>query len=170
MVSQLRLRELLNYDPITGKFTWIGRKHLNGKEAGCIDTHGYRMLTLDNVKYRGARVAWLYMTGEWPENHVDHVNGDTTDDSWANLRSASRSENMRNTKLRVDNTSGSRGVSFNQRSQKWHARVNVHGKLYHCGYFNSKEDAIIARDKRAAELHGAFARFDTITLNETRVV
>lgn len=174
MLTQLRLRELVNYDPETGKFYWRKRPYQTGdrpswegKEAGTTSVQGYRLITLENEKFRAARVAWLYMTGEWPTHDIDHVNGDVADDRWCNLRSATKSENMQNMKRRKDNTSGVRGVSWNVRRQQWHARVTANGTNYHCGYFDTLEKAKATRDNRAAVLHGAFARFDQLYPMET---
>lgn len=165
MLTQLRLRELLDYDPITGIFrSRHARSKLKiGDCAGTIQFQGYRLISVDGEKLRAARLAWLYMTGEWPTEHIDHINGDPADDRWANLRQASRSENMANQKLlRLDNTSGARGVSWDKRLGKWHARVNYQRKLHHVGYFDSFEEAVAARDAKAAAIHQAFAKLNSL--------
>lgn len=180
MLTQQRLREVLDYNPQTGIFKWRrqastgtsadgARNRWAGKIAGASHVEGYRLISVDNEKFRGARLAWLYMTGEWPQHHVDHIDGNPSNDAWANLREATRSENMCNTKTRADNLSGARGVSWNARKGLWHARVNVRGKLHHCGYFKTIEEAKKARDTKAEELHGAFARFDELSLNQASV-
>jgi hypothetical protein len=77
MLTQLRLRELLDYDPATGIFrSRRSQSKLKiGDVAGVINTHGYNIIGVDGERLRGARLAWLYMTGEWPKEHVDHING-----------------------------------------------------------------------------------------------
>ena len=112
MLTQLKLRELFNYDPVTGIFV---NRRLAHRATGSITLEGYRTIHVDGERFRAARLAVLYMTGEWPKEHVDHINGFRLDDRWENLREATRSENMRNTKLRSNNTSGTRGVSWNMR-------------------------------------------------------
>lgn len=168
MLTQQRLRESLSYDPNTGIFRWRYShiRRVAGREVGNISVHGYKLITIDNEKFRASRLAWLYMTGEWPKADIDHINGDPADDKWSNLRAATESENMRNTKLRADNTSGSRGVSWNKRRNKWHVRVNVNNMLYHVGYFDDFGQAKAARDAKASILHGAFARFDQLPATE----
>lgn len=165
MLTQTRLRELLEYDPATGAFRWrkggTGRYYA-GRIAGATSVQGYRVINFDGEKLRAARLAWLYMTGKWPDEHVDHINGDRGDDRWANLREATRAENLHNVGLRVHNTSGVRGVYWNKRQQQWHARVNFNGTLFHCGYFDSIEEAKAARDAKAFSLAGEFARFDNL--------
>lgn len=97
------------------------------------------------------------MTGEWPSNDIDHINRDTTDDRWCNLRSTTKSQNLANSKLRDDNISGARGVSWATRQKKWHARV----KHVHLGYFNDFNEAIKARDAYAKQVYGDFAALNT---------
>jgi hypothetical protein len=64
--------------------------------------------------------------------------------------------------LRLNNTSGARGVSWNKRLGKWHARVNYQRRLFHCGYFDTFEEARTARDAKALQLHGAFAQLNNL--------
>jgi len=165
MLTQTRLREMLEYDPDTGVFRWRkggpGR-YYPGRIAGATNAGGYRVIAFDGERLRAARLAWLYMTGKWPEEHVDHINGNPADDRWANLREATRAENLHNVGLRPNNTSGVRGVSWNKRQQQWHARVNFNGTLFHCGYFDTLDEAKAARDAKAFSLAGEFARFDSI--------
>jgi hypothetical protein len=173
MITALRLRELLDYDPSTGIFVWRRqgvvhgsargpRNRWSGKRAGALTVHGYYIISVDNERLRACRLAWLYMTGEWPKEHIDHRNGDPADDRWANLRECTPSENAANAKLlRLNNTSKARGVYWNKRLSKWHARVNYQRCMYHCGYFDSFEEAVAARDAKAALLHGAFAQLNT---------
>ena len=91
-----RLRSLLHYDPDTGRWTWVvdrGGTARTGKEAGYIhsfsDTQNQRrVLKIDGVFYRASRLAWFYMTGQWPKNLIDHKNGDTLDDRWENSQTS----------------------------------------------------------------------------------
>lgn len=175
MLTQQRLRELLDYDPITGCFWWREQEATNSsangprnrwaeQEAGATTVQGYRIVSVDNERFRACRLAWLYMTGEWPTNDIDHRNGNQADDRWENLRSATKAQNMQNAKMRADNKSGARGVSWNKRKQKWHVRVNADGMMYHCGYFDDFDKAVAVRDAKAIQLHGAFVRLNQLTL------
>jgi hypothetical protein len=166
MLTQTRLRELLNYDPVTGEFQHRFSKGGFGRPerlAGVLTVQGYRIIGVDGERLRAARLAWLYMTGEWPKHFVDHINNDPADDRWCNLREASQSENMANGSDRVDNTSGYRGVTWDKERNKWVAQVQFKGKNHFCGRYSTKEEAAVARDAKAQILHGAFARLNSLT-------
>lgn len=161
MVTQKRLKQLLSYDPKTGLFTrLVGRRGPNaraGDVAGCDNGQGYIRIYVDGKPYKGHRLAWLYMTGEWvPE--VDHENTDRSDNRWDNLREATRAQNRTNCGPYKNCTSGLKGVSFYKRTGKWKAQIQSGGKKVGLGYFVTKEAAHAAYVSAAHELHGEFAR------------
>jgi hypothetical protein len=92
------------------------------------------------------------------ESMIDHINGDAMDDRLVNLRLANPSENKINQKIRCDNKSGFKGVSWYSRDSKWKAAIGLRGKRYHLGYFNTAEDAHAVYVAAAENLHGEFAR------------
>ena len=98
-----RLRELLSYDPATGKFLWrVGRQCMRaGAVAGATEVQGYRVIKIDGKIYKAHRLAWLYVTGEWPPEEIDHKNTDPQDNVWSNLRLATHSQNQANAKSLV---------------------------------------------------------------------
>ena len=161
-----QLRAALDYDPGTGIFTrkhrlecpphWNGR--WVGKPAGVVDK-GYRVVTINYVRYQASRLAWLFVYGEWPENLIDHVNSDTDDNRITNLRDATFSQNGGNMRTPHRNTSGFKGVSWSERRKKWAAQIGARGRYYNLGSFNTAEEAYDAYCKAAARLHGEFARF-----------
>src|SRR5882757_5577117 len=115
MLTQQRLKFLLKYDPITGDWTWLWPASSRvevGQAAGTISVHGYRIITIYGTKYRTARLAYLYMKGEWPPDEMDHENRCKLDDRWENLRPLDRSSNALNRDLQSNNTSGVRGVHW----------------------------------------------------------
>lgn len=150
MITRERLLKLMTYDPQTGVFTRnCGR---GGKGKGSIagttsSYYGYVSICLDRQHYKAHRLAFLYMTGAWPAEEVDHVNGNRTDNSWANLKPASRSDNAKNCALRRDNNSGHVGVDFHVKRHQWRARIGPN----HLGWYDSKEEAIEARTKAACK-------------------
>jgi len=154
------LRNLLRYDPETGKLFWLPRDaslfktersyktwnaRFANKPAGGLNNEGYVLIKLSGRMFRAHRVAWAIHHGAWPADHLDHINGDRVDNRMVNLREATNRENNKNQKLRCDNTSGVVGVYWDKRSAKWWARIKVDRKSIHLGYFDSIEDAAAAR-------------------------
>lgn len=150
LLTAARLREVLHYNPQTGAFNWIvpwkwGRQK---NKTGSIQTlaTGYKrfVIHIDGRHYRGSRLAWLYMTGKWPLAVIDHINGNSLDNRWCNLRDVPRGENQLNLHgRRRNNTSGYRGVVRLRVYKPWIARIG--GK--HLGYFRTKLEAHLAVEK-----------------------
>lgn len=156
-----RLKELFHYNPETGKFTRLtsaGGAHV-GDEPGYMHDHGYRIISIGGVKYRAHRLAWFYMTGEWPKEDVDHRNTIPDDNRWENLREATDAQNLQNIGMPKHNTSGLKGASWREDKQKWRGSICSNGKWRHLGYFATKEEAHEAYCKAARELNGEFANF-----------
>lgn len=161
-----QLRAALDYNPRTGVFTWKPRQPGDkfntwaGRRAGCVKRgaeHEYIMIRINYQLYRAHRLAFLWVTGVWPEFEIDHRNHDGLDNRWSNLRLATSSQSSMNTRLRRDNTSGLKGVWFEKRRRHWVAEVIAEGKKHHLGSFPTAEAAKAARDKAARRLHGKFA-------------
>lgn len=151
-----QLKKVLNYDPDTGVWVWIvgpSNAIKSGSIAGKIVGGGYRQITLLGWHYYAARLAWFYMTGEWPAERVDHVNRIRDDNRWANLRLATESDQCANRQIQSNNTSGYKGVSWSIGNGKWDVRVN----RFHVGYYDSLEEAVAIRDSIAIEFQGDFA-------------
>lgn len=99
-----KLRALLIYDPETGVFIRISNTHKgrwkSGRTAGYVRTSGvktgYVCIGIGQVEYLAHRLAFLFMTGEWPKQDVDHIDSDTGNNRWVNLRDVSRKVNMQN--------------------------------------------------------------------------
>ena len=154
MFTQQRLQELLHYDPTTGVFTRLVQTSGNAKigdVAGSRHVAGYRQCHTDGKVYLSHRLAWLYMTGSWPIDQIDHRNGVRNDNRWSNLREATQAENQQNHKMRRDNTSGFIGVA--RFRNKWRAQIQINGRLKHIGCFTTPDDAHAAYLAAKAELH-----------------
>lgn len=148
-LTQAELKRLLDYDASTGEFRRLvstSHKAKAGDIAGAVYKNGYCYISLHSKAYLAHRLAFLYMTGKWPEKDCDHINGDRTYNAWHNLRSVCRSENCKNVKAHRDNSSGVLGVSLSSSSKKWRARLYSGGKEVVLGYFDSKEEAAQARE------------------------
>jgi hypothetical protein len=155
-LSQARLKSLVEYDPELGLFKWLayGPNRKTGWFEGSKMTRGYLCLRIDGVTHYCHKLAWLYVHGETPEI-VDHKNRVNNDNRICNLRAANHSINMINTKTRVDNSSGYRGISWNKATEQWYAYVNIDGRRY-AKYYDDLETAIAFREAMAAKHHGVF--------------
>jgi hypothetical protein len=155
MLTQSRLKELLHYDPETGLFTWLVSTSncvKVGDVAGSV-SHGYRIIKIDGKKYGAHRLAFLYITGNLPENDTDHINGIRDDNRWCNLREATRAENMQNKAPYKAGTSKYPGVYWHKQRQKWVAQITINGKQKHIGLFETEEEAYSAYCAAKAEHH-----------------
>lgn len=151
-----RLRELFHFDPETGIFTRrVSVSNVKaGDVAGFLRVDGYWYIRVDGTQYLAHRLAWLYVSGSWPVEHIDHINGDEADNRLVNLREVTHAQNMQNrNRASVISASGVLGVNWYPKYRKWVARIVTNGKRRHLGYFS---DIGLARDAYIAakrELH-----------------
>ena len=147
MLTQERLKELMNYDPDRGLFTWkVNRGYVKaGSIAGGLDSKGYVRIRVEGTLYIAHRLAFLWMEGYLPENGVDHKDRIRHNNWWENLREASNQCNLRNTGNYCCNTSGVKGICWYKKYNKWEAYIVVNRKSYHLGYFTEFEEAAYAR-------------------------
>lgn len=159
-LTQEKLKKELYYDPQTGQFIWRKGRN-NGRVAGWKEprpTGGERLrIKVDYKTYYASRLAWLYMTGQWPEEEVDHVNRDSLDNRWENLRAATIAQNRSNTGVRSHNKLGVKGVACTRNGKRFTARIRVHGKRVFLGTFDDVPSAQNAYTQAAKRLHGQFA-------------
>ena len=161
MITEENLRSVLRYDPETGAMTWVQCQRKSkawnaqwaGKPAGCVLNIGYVQIQIDGVRYSAHRLAFLYMTGRFPDRWVDHINGIRSDNRWSNLRPATPGENLQNMKVDKRNKSGWRGVSWAKSMNKWQASIQVNRTPKHLGYFETAEDAGEAYLREQSRLH-----------------
>lgn len=148
----------LDYDSESGVFTWRvnrrGRFARIGSVAGADNGDGQIRISIAGVKYVAHRLAWLYMTGEWPDGLVDHRDMNRSNNRWANLRLANKSQNMANRSAPSNNTSGAKGVSKHSQYDRWVAQA---GGRY-LGVFKTQDEAVVAYRDAAPEIYGDFAR------------
>lgn len=156
------LKRLLQYNPETGLFVWRirqGKKMAPGTAAGTPHTRGYLRITIGYKRYYAHRLAWLYVHGDIPtDRHIDHIDGNTTNNRIANLRLATRSENLGNARRHKDSTSGLKGVSWHSQNKKWIANIQKDGKPHFLGCYETADDAHAAYMAAARNLYQAFAR------------
>jgi len=152
--------ELVHYNPATGLFARTTKRgrHAAGPIAGCPTTLGYLTTRLDGKLYYMHRLAFLYMTGCWPDD-VDHKNGNVSDNRWDNLRSVGRSVNLQNIdRARKHSRTGLLGVDFNKSQGKFRARIQINKKPIHLGYYLTAELAHAAYLKAKDKFHPTHIR------------
>jgi len=155
--TQDRVRELLDYDPLTGIFRWRANRNsaLVGAVTGFTDTSGHLRIWIDGRKYAAHRLAWLYVYGEWPSAQIDHRDLNPKNNAINNLREASPAQNRWNARaLRED---GRKGVVA-RAGGKWEASIWASNKRHYLGRFDSAESAHAAYAAAAIKHHGDFAR------------
>lgn len=159
MLTQERVKTLLDYDPETGVLRWkVDRNQYvkSGDEAGHLQIMHkgrYRCVRVcvDGRLYIASRIIWLWMTGSFPEHDIDHKDQCPMNNRWDNLRDTQH--NQKNFPRRADNRSGCTGVGWHKASSRWRARINVDGTAIFIGSFTRRSDAIRAR-KRASKQYG----------------
>lgn len=155
------VRSMLDYEPSTGEFVWKWRSDIGlatnvrqcGLVAGRIDSKGYRRIAIHRRAMAASRLAWLLSYGEWPKGEVDHINGNPQDDRLANLRLATRSQNLANSRNRGRNPKGTRRLS----SGRYGSRARVAGVHFTLGTFDTEEQAHHAYMVFARMVWGPFA-------------
>jgi hypothetical protein len=160
-ISLAEAKESISYDPASGVFTWLknrsGRTPI-GSIAGTKKPDGYTHIKLCGFTYQAHRLAWVLMTGEWPTGQIDHIDGDPSNTRWLNLRAANPQQNSANRKIRIDSTSGVKGVYWVEQNKRWRAQICFNRKKRHLGYFQKIEDAAAAYDIAASTFFGEFHR------------
>jgi hypothetical protein len=157
-----RLREVLSYDPETGYFFWKEHrdKRRIGERAGPVgDGTYYRSIAIDGTQFFEQRLAWLYVTGEWPLFIVDHKNEDKTDNRFENLRDVNWSVNNLRKTLHPKNTTGRTGVSLHQ-SGRYRASLYHNGRQVYHKLFATVDEAGDAYDEQWNIYHGHHEELD----------
>jgi len=161
------LQDILEYDPISGKFWWKHRVDARpqwnarcaGKQTGSLNkATGYETIRIFDKGYYAHRVAYALMTGEWPALGIDHVNGQRNDNRWVNLRLATQSQNIMNSRKGSRNSTGYKGVCYDKTHNVYVADICANGKSKRIGRYSTAEEAHAAYCKASADLHGEFGR------------
>lgn len=168
-LTQEIVRELLDYNPETGKLTWKNRdgkwfkdtekrtathscNQWNSKNANTeafrniSKTTGHKCGSIFYKLYKSHRIIWLWQTGEWPKEQIDHINRIRHDNRWINLREVSNLENQKNKNPQKNNSSGRNGV-YKLPNGDYQVSIGVNGKSVYIGYAHSFEEAVALREK-----------------------
>jgi hypothetical protein len=156
-LDQTTLKDVLRYLPTTGNFYWLrpnpfARRVKAGDIAGRTIQNGYVQICIDGTYYLAHRLAFLYMTGSFPAQMVDHINGNPRDNRWANLREVSAKQNSQNAALSRTNKSGVVGVYWKPQIGKWIATIRLAGKVTHLGCFDDIAAAAAVRKTAEQQL------------------
>lgn len=138
-----RLLHLLSYDPASGAFAWknpSARRVKVGGVAGTPDGHGYIQIQLDGVIHKAHRLAWFYVTGEYPSAEIDHRDGNRSNNAWANLRLATSRLNRQNIR-RPRSDASLRTIGVQRDGRRFRAKIQVDGRQIYLGRFDSEEAA-----------------------------
>jgi hypothetical protein len=146
-LTAARLREVLHYGPETGVFTWrvtLSRRAKAGKAAGSTDkVTGYVRIRIDKRIHQAHRLAWLYMTGDWPAFDIDHKDTVRGNNAWTNLRDvphAINGQNQRRAHAR-NRSSGLLGACWDASRERWVAHITLNYKLRFLGYYATAQEA-----------------------------
>lgn len=156
-LTQSELKEEVSYDPLTGVMAKLhprtGVRLKTSEEKKSI----YFTIRIRGRCYKLHRLAFLYMTGEIPQE-VDHKDLNTRNNRWSNLRPATRAQNKANCHAYKNNTSGYKGVIWDARAGCWRARIRKNGHWYQIGQFDDVVKAGKAYLRKAKRLYKEFAR------------
>lgn len=133
---------------------------LAGSVAGWVTTCNGRLYKKININRKTMyvhQIIFLMHYGYMPDC-IDHVDGDSLNNRIENLREATQSQNMGNSRMKNTNTSGYKGVTFRKDTKKWSAGIMVNGKHISLGSYLSKEDAANAYANGAKKFFGSFAK------------
>lgn len=158
-LTPAEIRALLRCNPDTGDLIWLKRDNpaFNTRYAGTIAGHlnrlGYREVRINNQLHREHRIVWVLHYGRWPEQNLDHIDGNPQNNAISNLRECNQVENSQNTRLNKRNSSGYTGVAYSRVSNCWRAQICHQRKIKHLGLFRTKEEANAAYLAAKSELH-----------------
>ena len=159
-LTQERLKEILDYNPKTGKFRWRPRAQClrAGQVAGCRVRSVYLVIHIGGRSYRAHQLAWLYMKGEWGLPLIDHRDGNPLNNRFNNLRLSNFTNSNANRRRPQNNTSGFKGVTRDRQRDKWKAIITKNGCVRCLGRFATAREAHAAYVAAARVLFGKFAR------------
>lgn len=154
----MNFNELFNYKD--GEIYWKVSKTNRvkvGDKAGSLSGSGYFQVHLNKKQIKLHQIIYSMHHGYIPKQ-IDHIDGNTLNNRIENLREATHTENMRNTKLRRNNKSGVKGVSWNKANKKWYVQLSIDGKKKGFGYYFDLEVARFVAETMRHKFHGNFAK------------
>lgn len=138
-----RLREVLDYDPMTGVFTTRIKRQGSkvGISPGYTKENGYSYMHIDMVSYMTHRLVWLWVNGSWPVGEIDHIDGNKLNNRIMNLRDVDRAMNTQNVKKARRNNKSSGLLGAYRKGNRWQAQIRIGGVGTTLGTFSTPEEA-----------------------------
>jgi AP2 domain/HNH endonuclease len=160
------LRSILRYEKETGNLIWLARRGKDGRPntkyvgriAGNIGNDGYRYVMINEENFLTHRIAWKIVTGNDPENEIDHEDRCRSNNKWLNLREATHGENNHNMPVKSHSLSKIKGVR-QVPSGKWTSQIRSNGIQYYLGSFDSSDEAKKAHRAASISLYGDMAHY-----------
>lgn len=156
MITQEQIRKLFKYND--GQLIRIVHVNCNAKKddvVGC-NQGKYLVVRIDTVLYLVHRVIFLLINGYLPEN-IDHIDGDKLNNKIENLRSSTTSQNGFNSKIRLDNKTGIKGVLWCKKNKVYIAKITTSKKVLIIGRYKNLCDAKKAIENERERLHKEFS-------------
>lgn len=156
MLTQKKVRKLFDYqDGQLIRLVRVANCTKIGDVIGYKDPKGYSRVHIEGKVYLVHRLIFLWHHGYIPKE-IDHLDRDPSNNKIENLRPCTRSQNKQNTKLRLDNTSGIKGVTWRKDADKWQAELSVDGRRIRLGFFDDLSIAETAIRAARIKHHGEF--------------
>lgn len=157
MVAAQRLHQLFTYSPETGEFrvkeVRRGSPAKVGDLCGTVRPDGYLVIRVDGKAYLSHRLAWLYMTGDWPAQEVDHKDRVRSNNAWSNLRASSSTLNKVN-RITRKRKYHDLPKSVIPKRGRFQSKVTVGGKTKSLGVYDTPEEAHAAYLSMARSKYG----------------
>lgn len=153
--TQKEVIDLFDFDVTSGIFTRktsVAKNTKAGDTVGWLNGCGYLNVRINRKVYKVHQIVWLYVTGNWPNGVIDHINRIKTDNRFENLRDTTITVNNLNRDVRKDSKTGIPNVTWRERDKCFYASCRRNGKLNYIGKFQTVEDASFAVDKFKAEI------------------
>jgi len=161
MVTQKRIQELLDYNPLTGAFAWRRGAKRYGKTVGT-NGNGYIRVQIDKKTYYLHKLAWLYIYGYIPVGVIDHIDGIKTDNRIVNLRNIKKREDCLNRKIHRNGRKA--GCYFDMGKKKWTAQIRIGDRRKTIGRYDTEEEASLAYYQKLDQIIGHPQNFTEIAI------
>ncbi len=142
MITHSRACEVVDYCATTGRMTLKKRRFTRDKKMGfklgSMEKSGYTRINIDGERFMSHRLAWFIYYGKIPSKHLDHINGNRSDNRIVNLREVSVRMNGQN---RPEHRAGHLPGTCKTRFGRWLSNIQIDGEKVYLGSFKTKEEA-----------------------------